>query len=73
VQLAYAIGVSKPVSIAVETFGTNTVNVEAIEKAVSKVFDLSPAGIIKDLDLKKPIYRKTAAFGHFGREKLNFP
>jgi S-adenosylmethionine synthetase len=67
VQVAYAIGVAKPVSIAVDTFGTNTVPESAIMRAVEKVFDLTPAGIIKALDLRKPIYEKTAAYGHFGR------
>jgi S-adenosylmethionine synthetase len=67
VQLAYAIGVAKPVSVAVDTFGTNTVPESAIMRAVEKVFDLTPAGIIKALDLRKPIYEKTAAYGHFGR------
>ena len=73
VQLGYAIGVSKPVSISVETFGTEKVAINKIEKAINKVFDLSPSGIIKSLDLKKPIYQKTSTFGHFGRPKLNFP
>jgi S-adenosylmethionine synthetase len=68
VQLAYAIGVAKPVSVMVDTFGTNTVPEAAIMRAVAEVFDLTPAGIIKDLDLKKPIYEPTAAYGHFGRE-----
>ena len=72
VQLAYAIGITKPVSISVETFGTEKVAINKIEKAIAKVFDLSPSGIIKSLDLKKPIYQKTATFGHFGRPKLNF-
>jgi S-adenosylmethionine synthetase len=67
VQLAYAIGVAKPVSVAVDTFGTNTVPETAIMRAVEEVFDLTPAGIIKALDLRKPIYEKTAAYGHFGR------
>jgi S-adenosylmethionine synthetase len=67
VQLAYAIGVAKPVSVMVDTFGTNTVPESAIMRAVTKVFDLTPGGIIKDLDLRKPIYEKTAAYGHFGR------
>ncbi len=71
VQLSYAIGISKPTSIAVETFGTETVEASKIEKAVSKVFDLSPGAIIKALDLKKPIYQQTATFGHFGRTDLN--
>ena len=68
VELAYAIGVPYPVSVMVDTFGTGTANESAIEKAVEKVFDLSPAGIIKTLDLKKPIYQETAAYGHFGRD-----
>jgi len=67
VELAYAIGVPFPVSIMVDTFGTGTVPEEKIEKAVGDVFDLTPAGIIKTLDLKKPIYQKTATYGHFGR------
>ena len=70
VQLAYAIGVAKPVSIMVDTFGTGTVADEKIEQAVEKVFDLTPAAIIRDLDLRKPIYRKLAAYGHMGREDL---
>ncbi len=70
VQVAYAIGVAKPVSIMVETFGTGTVADEKIEQAVEKVFDLTPAAIIRDLDLRKPIYRKLAAYGHMGREDL---
>ena len=73
VQLSYAIGVSKPISIAVETFGTETVDHAKIEKAVSKVFDLSPGAIIKDLNLKTPIYLQTATFGHFGRPDLDLP
>ena len=73
VQLSYAIGVSKPISIAVETFGTETVDHAKIEKAVSKVFDLSPGAIIKDLKLKTPIYLQTATFGHFGRPDLDLP
>jgi S-adenosylmethionine synthetase len=67
VQLAYAIGVAEPVSVMVDTFGTNTVPESAIMRAVAEVFDLTPAGIIKDLDLRKPIYERTAAYGHFGR------
>ena len=70
VQLAYAIGVATPVSIMVDTFGTNTVDVEKIEKAVAKVFDLRPYAIIKELGLRKPIYRQLAAYGHMGREDL---
>ena len=71
VQLAYAIGVAKPVSIMVDTFGTGTVSEDKIEKAVSKVFDLRPYAIIEQLDLRKPIYRQLAAYGHMGREDLN--
>ncbi len=71
VQLAYAIGVVQPVSILVETFGTQTVEKVKIENAIREVFDLSPAGIIKTLDLRKPIYRQLASFGHMGREELN--
>ena len=70
VELAYAIGVAKPVSIMVDTFGTGTVADEKIEQAVEKVFDLTPAAIIRDLDLRKPIYRQLAAYGHLGREDL---
>ena len=70
VQVAYAIGVAKPVSIMVDTFGTGTVSDEKIEQAVEKVFDLTPAAIIRDLGLRKPIYRKLAAYGHMGREDL---
>ena len=68
VQVAYAIGMAQPISILVETFGTNTVDEIEIEQAVRTVFDLRPAAIVRDLDLKRPIYRKTAAYGHFGRE-----
>lgn len=71
VELAYAIGVPFPVSIMVETFGTEKVERAKIENAVKKVFDCTPAGIIKTLDLKRPIYQKTASYGHFGRE--DFP
>ena len=70
VELAYAIGVAQPVSILVETFGTGTVSDDVLEKAVRKVFDLRPAAIIRDLDLRKPIYRQLAAYGHMGREDL---
>ena len=70
VQLAYAIGVAEPVSIMVDTFGTGTVADDKIEAAVEKVFDLRPAAIIRDLDLRKPIYRQLAAYGHMGREDL---
>ena len=70
VQVAYAIGVAKPVSIMVDTFGTGKVENAKIEAAVEKVFDLTPAAIIRDLDLRKPIYRQLAAYGHMGREDL---
>ena len=70
VQLAYAIGIAKPVSIMVETFGTNTVPVEKITAAVEKTFDLRPKAIIETLDLRKPIYKNLAAYGHMGREDL---
>ena len=70
VQLAYAIGVAKPVSINVNTFGTGKVADEVLEQAVEQVFDLRPTQIIKTLDLRRPIYRKLAAYGHMGREDL---
>ncbi len=72
VQIAYAIGVARPVSVMVETFGTEHVAVETIERAVNEVFDLRPGAIIDELDLRRPIYRKTAAYGHFGRELPEF-
>ena len=72
VQVAYAIGMAQPVSILVETFGTNTVSEESIEEAVRQVFDLRPAAIVRDLQLKRPIYKKTAAYGHFGRNEPEF-
>jgi S-adenosylmethionine synthetase len=72
VQLAYAIGVAKPVSILVDTFGTGRIPEEKIIKLVQKHFDLRPAGIIQALDLRRPIYRKTAAYGHFGRTDADF-
>ena len=72
VQVAYAIGMAHPVSVLVETFGTETVANERIVEAVRSVFDLRPAAIVRDLDLKKPIYRATAAYGHFGRNLPNF-
>ena len=65
--MAYAIGMAHPMSVLVETFGTNTVDPALIEKAVREVFDLRPGAIVRDLELKRPIYRKTAAYGHFGR------
>ncbi len=70
VQLAYAIGVAHPVSIMVDTFGTATVDEDKIEQAIEKVFDLRPHAIIKQLDLRKPIYKNLAAYGHMGREDL---
>ena len=70
VQLAYAIGVARPVSVLVETFGTGVVADDKLEAAVEKVFDLRPTAIIRDLDLRKPIYRQLAAYGHMGREEL---
>ncbi|MFI6845670.1 methionine adenosyltransferase [Kitasatospora sp. NBC_00085] len=72
VQVAYAIGKAEPVGLFVETFGTETVSVLAIQKAVTEVFDLRPAAIIRDLDLLRPIYAQTAAYGHFGRELADF-
>jgi S-adenosylmethionine synthetase len=72
VQVAYAIGVAHPVSVSVETFGTETVDRHVIERAVVEVFDLRPAAIIRDLELLRPIYRETAAYGHFGREGHGF-
>jgi S-adenosylmethionine synthetase len=72
VQIAYAIGVARPVSVMVDTFGTNHVDEAQIERAVSEVFDLRPGAIIDELDLRRPIYRKTAAYGHFGRELPEF-
>ena len=72
VQLAYAIGVARPLSIMVETFGTERVSVADIERAVEQVFDLRPGAIIRDLDLRRPIYEKTAAYGHFGRDDADF-
>jgi len=72
IQLAYAIGVAQPVSILVETFGTGIVSDEKISEAIAKTFDLRPGAIIKELDLRRPIYKKTAAYGHFGREDADF-
>ncbi|MGG3800024.1 methionine adenosyltransferase [Metabacillus fastidiosus] len=73
VQLAYAIGVAQPVSISIDTFGTGKVSEEVLVDVVRKNFDLRPAGIIKMLDLRRPIYKQTAAYGHFGRVNLNLP
>ncbi len=73
IQLAYAIGVARPVSISVDTFGTSRYSEEELAAAVSKVFDLRPASIIRDLDLRRPIYRAVSNYGHMGREDLNVP
>jgi S-adenosylmethionine synthetase len=73
IQLAYAIGVARPVSVMIDTFGTGVLDDEAIERAVLSVFDFRPAAIIEALDLRQPIYRQTAAYGHFGRPDLNLP
>ena len=72
VQIAYAIGVAKPISIMVDTFKTSNIPEEKIEQKVRDIFDTSPAGIIKTLDLKRPIYKKTSAYGHFGRSDVDF-
>ena len=72
IQLAYAIGVPFPVSIYVQTFGTSEVSGEKLIKAIQEVFDLSPSGIIKTLDLLKPIYAKTTNYGHFGRNEFTW-
>ena len=73
IQVAYAIGVARPVSVLIDTFGTGIVPDEQIEKAVGEVFDLRPAAIIRDLDLRRPLYKQVAAYGHFGRDDLNLP
>jgi len=73
IQLAYAIGVAEPVSVLVETFGTGVVSDDKLSEAVSKVFDFRPTAIIRDLDLRRPIYRQTAAYGHFGRTDIDLP
>ena len=73
VQLAYAIGVARPVSIAVDTFGTGKVSEDVLVDLVRQNFDLRPAGIIKMLDLRRPIYKQTAAYGHFGRTDVDLP
>jgi S-adenosylmethionine synthetase len=72
VQVAYAIGVAHPISIMVETFGTENVDKVKLEETVREVFDLRPAAIIRDLELRQPIFRQTAAYGHFGRETEGF-
>jgi len=73
VQVAYAIGVAKPVSVMVDTFGTGKIDETRITEIVNKVFDLRPAAIIRDLDLRRPIYSKTASYGHFGRTDVELP
>jgi S-adenosylmethionine synthetase len=73
VQLAYAIGVARPVSIAIDTFGTGTIEEDVLVELVSNNFDLRPAGLIKMLDLRRPIYKQTAAYGHFGRTDVDLP
>jgi len=73
VQLSYAIGVSKPLSIMVETFGTGKVSDETLQELIAEYFNLTPRGIIRTLDLRRPIYKQTAAYGHFGRDDLNVP
>ena len=73
VQLAYSIGVAKPVSLRIDTFGTGKISEEKISELVGKVFDLTPSGIIKMLDLRRPIYKQTAAYGHFGRTDISLP
>jgi S-adenosylmethionine synthetase len=72
VQLAYAIGVAEPVSVLVDTFGTGTVSVQTLQQLVRKNFKLTPRDIIESLNLRRPIYRKTAAYGHFGRNDPDF-
>jgi len=72
VQLAYAIGVAEPVSVLVETFGTGKVSAKTLTELVRKNFALTPKGIIESLNLRRPIYRKTAAYGHFGRNEAEF-
>jgi S-adenosylmethionine synthetase len=72
-QISYVIGVSYPLSVSIETFGTAKVDQEVIVKLINKHFDLRPAAIIQSLDLRRPIYRATACYGHFGRDDLNLP
>ena len=72
VNVAYAIGVAWPVSVSVRTFGTERIPVQKIEELIPAQFDLRPAAIIRDLDLRRPIYAKTAAYGHFGRDDHDF-
>jgi len=72
IQVSYAIGVAKPTSISINTFGTGTIDDEKLEAIVSEVFDLSPYGILNMLNLKRPVYSKTASYGHFGRTEPEF-
>ncbi len=73
IQLSYAIGVAQPTSIMIDTFGTGKKSEQELVEIVRKHFDLRPAGIIKMLDLRRPIYKQTAAYGHFGRNDINLP
>ena len=73
VQLSYAIGMSEPISIMVDSHGTNKISDRSIVEKINRTFDLSPGGIIKDLNLRRPIYKQTSAYGHFGRDDLNLP
>ena len=73
IQLSYAIGVAQPTSVMVDTFGTGKLSDEKLVEIIRENFDLRPAGIIKMLDLRRPIYKQTAAYGHFGRNDLNLP
>ena len=73
IELAYAIGVAEPVSIHVDTHGTGKISDEKLEEVIQENFDLRPAGIIKELDLRRPIYKQVAAYGHFGRSDLDLP
>ncbi len=73
IQVAYAIGVAHPLSVNVETFGTGKIADDEIGKLITKFFDLRPGAIIRDLNLRRPIYRQTAAYGHFGRDDIQLP
>ena len=73
VQVSYAIGVSAPISVSVETFGTNKISNQEIDQIVETHFDLRPGAIIRDLDLRRPIYSQTASYGHFGRTDIELP
>jgi S-adenosylmethionine synthetase len=73
IQVAYAIGVARPLSVNVETFGTGRINDEKIAELINEHFDLRPGAIISDLDLRRPIYQQTAAYGHFGRDDIDLP